>query len=110
MFKKIVLVSLLISSNACVSIDSLTPVNEIRSNANKVLLALGDYQSDSGTLPKHLNDLIPRYLNEIPQSPSLRFNRLESALYYDEKSDWMGNIVVCSAKVGTEYWRCRRNQ
>lgn len=110
MFKRSVLISLLLSSSACVSIDSITPVNEIRSNANKVLVALGDYKADSGHLPKQLDDLIPHYLNNIPQSPPLRFNRLEAALYYDEKNDWMGNTVVCSAKVGTEYWRCRKNK
>jgi len=108
--KRLLLVFLLLNSAACVSLDSIGTVDEKRSNANKVLLALSDYQSELGNLPKSLDDLIPKYLNDIPVTPAIRFNRMEESLYYDENSDWMGNTIVCSAKVGSDYWRCRKHQ
>jgi len=108
MVKQCALICLLISASACVSIDPLDKVDVKRGNANKVLLALNDYQSKEGDMPKSLNELVPKYLDDIPSTPGIRFNRLEKSLYYDEHADWMGNTIVCSAKIGSEYWRCRK--
>ena len=108
-FVYLLLIIVSLSSVACAGFDPMGGVNEKRSNANKVLLALNDYQSDVGDMPKSLNDLVPKYLENIPAFPGLRFNRLEKSIYYDEDSDWMGNVIVCSAKVGSDYWRCRKH-
>jgi len=110
MLLRFFLISAILSSSACVALDPLATVDEKRSNANKVLLALNNYQSDEGAMPKSLEELVPKYLEDVPVTPGIRFNRLEKSLYYDENSDWMGYTTICTAKVGSEYWRCRKQQ
>lgn len=110
LLERLFILFVLVSLTACVALDPTASVDEKRGNATKVLLALNDYQSKTGAVPKSLNDLIPQYLQGIPSVPQIRFNRLEKSIYYDERSDWMGDTIVCSARVGSDYWRCRRNK
>lgn len=76
-----------------------------RANANKVLYALNAYLSEQGKLPKSLEYMVPDYIDNIPNYPQIRVNKMEKAVYYDQSSGWY-SAVVCSAKIGSEQWRC----
>ena len=78
-----------------------------RENANKVLFALNNYFAEQGELPKSLEYMVPDYIDSIPNFPQFRVNRLEKSVYYDKRSDW-SSAIVCSAKIGSELWRCHK--
>jgi len=107
---RLLALGLLLTVSACVTLEPTAGVDESRSNANKVLLALNSYYAENGNVPKSLNGLVPKYMDDVPSIPAIRLNRMEKSIYYDESSDWMGHTIVCSALVGSDYWRCRKNQ
>ena len=75
--------------------------------ASKVLVALDAYKNDRGRYPNSLYELVPKYLEKVPDEPSLRFDEYTATLRFAYSREWpqLGRIV-CVAHVGTTEWNC----
>lgn len=78
-----------------------------RENAEKTIVALEKYKSDTGGLPRTLSELSPKYLPEIPKSPlgkEYTYSIAGSSSYTVSYSDcaWL----VCVYKSDDGKWIC----
>jgi hypothetical protein len=54
----------------------------LRRNANQVLLALQSWHRDKGNFPGQLSELVPAYLPELPNAPTLRYRAADGSLSF----------------------------
>ena len=80
---------------------------QLREPANKILTAIEQYKQEHGRYPNSLYELVPKYVDRLPEEPTLRIDEYSSTLRFAYSRDWpqLGRIV-CLAHFGTTDWKC----
>jgi len=80
---------------------------QLREPANKVLTAIEQYKQENGRYPNSLYELVPKYVDRLPDEPTLRIDEYSSTLRFAYSREWpqLGRIV-CIAHFGTTDWQC----
>jgi hypothetical protein len=82
----------------------------LRRNANQVLLALQSWHRDKGNFPGQLSELVPAYLPELPNAPTLRYRAADGSLSFRYIPTWPQlRPVWCSSVGDTTNWRCEEH-
>ncbi|HLY06421.1 MAG TPA: hypothetical protein VKR31_11800 [Rhizomicrobium sp.] len=83
---------------------------ELRRNANQVLMAIQSWHRDRGNYPLQLSELVPRYLPELPDSPTLRYRQADGSLSFRYIPSWPQlRPVWCDSVGDTTNWRCEEH-
>jgi len=82
----------------------------LRRNANQVLMALQSWHRDKGDFPRQLSQLVPGYLPQLPESPTLRYQSTDGSLFFRYIPTWPQlRPVWCSSVGDTTNWRCEEH-
>jgi len=107
---------LIIAALALLSACTVWPIGEdpygqeVRRNANEVVMALQAYHRDAGTFPATLQGLVPKYLPELPNEPRLQYDRDIGSLAFRYTPSWPQlRPVWCSTAGNTTDWHCNEH-
>lgn len=82
----------------------------LRRNANQVMMALQSWHRDKGNFPANLSDLVPSYLPELPDGPTLHYQQADGSLSFRYIPTWPQlRPVWCSSVGNTTDWRCEEH-
>ena len=82
----------------------------LRRNANAVLMALQSWHRTRGNFPAHLSELVPSYLPELPDTPTLRYRASDGSVSFRYIPTWPQlRPVWCSSVGDTTDWRCEEH-
>lgn len=81
---------------------------EFRSQADTLVAAIVAYKEKNGSLPEKLNDLVPAFLNALPEVANYSFYLpKESGLIYNYSPSWpQQGRTSCSTTIGSGKWGC----
>jgi hypothetical protein len=75
--------------------------------ANQVLDALERYKKDQGRYPTSLYELVPKYVEKLPDEPTLRLDEYSGTMRFAYSREWPNpGRVVCVAVLGAHDWKC----
>src|ERR1051325_7677669 len=75
--------------------------------ANKVLDAAEHFKKDQGRYPTSLYELVPKYIAELPDEPTLRLDEYSGTMRFAYSREWPNpGRVVCTAVLGSHDWSC----
>ena len=75
--------------------------------ANKVLDAIEAYKKDQGRYPTSLFELPPKYIDALPDEPTLRLDEYSGTMRFAYSREWPNpGRVVCVAVLGSHEWKC----
>jgi len=79
---------------------------ELKRRGASVVLALEHYRRDTGRLPAHLFELLPKYLPQLPDGLAADYRPQDNvfAFTYQQNSD--GPTTTCTIEIGRRAWRC----
>lgn len=76
-----------------------------------VLEAAREYMDENARYPKSIQQLVPQYLQAIPDEPRIYFDVKGAAFYFKYKQEDHGGLpVVCHALIGQTEWVCALSQ
>lgn len=80
---------------------------EMISNANQILQALNRYAAENSKYPSSLNELVPKYIEDLPREPSIFYKENDGSLHFKYSPSWpqYGN-VRCGANIGQDSIGC----
>lgn len=82
----------------------------LRRNANEVLMALQAWHHDKGGYPHRLGLLVPGYLQNLPDTPVLRYSQRDGSLSFRYIPTWPQlRPVWCASEGDTTIWRCEEH-
>jgi hypothetical protein len=82
----------------------------LRRSANQVMIALQAWHRDKGGFPNHLSELVPAYLQELPDTPALRYQQTDGSLAFRYIPTWPQlRPVWCNSVGNTTNWRCEEH-
>ena len=75
--------------------------------ANRVLDAIEAYKKDQGRYPTSLYELPPKYIEALPDEPTLRLDEYSGTMRFAYSREWPDpGRVVCVAVLGSHDWKC----
>ena len=78
-----------------------------REPANKVLAALEQFKQERGRYPNSLYELTPKFIEKLPDEPSLRLDEYSGTLRFAYSRDFPDiGRVVCVVVLGSTEWKC----
>jgi hypothetical protein len=82
---------------------------KLQAAATPVLEAIHKYMSENARLPKTLNDLVPKYLKQLPDEPKLTYDLANNMVtFHYTQSQSFGVQVTCTSFLGqTAGWSCQ---
>lgn len=108
--KKAWLVASLLSLSAC---STYAPGEDaqgtqLQAAGIKVLVAVRNYMDETTRPPHTLQDLIPKYLDKIPDQPKIDYDFKNSVLSFNYLQGSGANaiLVTCHALIGQVDWVC----
>jgi hypothetical protein len=80
---------------------------QLKEPANKVLTAIDQFKQDKGRYPNSLYELMPKYVDKLPEEPLLRIDEHSGRLRFAYSREWPDTgRIVCIALFGTTDWKC----
>lgn len=79
-----------------------------RKQANLLIDAAMDYKEKNGNLPSSLQELVPAYINELPDVANKSIYSKETGnLIYDYSPSWPDQgRISCFTVIGSAKWKC----
>jgi len=79
----------------------------LRRDANRVMMAIEQWNHDKRRFPRTLGDLVPRYLPSLPDTPKLTYHPGDGSLSFRYVPTWPQlRPVWCSSVGDTTNWVC----
>ncbi|HVA56177.1 MAG TPA: hypothetical protein VNI53_10350 [Gammaproteobacteria bacterium] len=109
MSKTLVIAVLLTLSGCALYPPGVDPNGQkLQAAATPVLEAIHTYITDNMRMPKNLNDLIPKYIKQLPDEPKLTYDLLHNVVtFHYIQSLSKNSVVTCSAFIGQTGWVCQ---
>lgn len=81
---------------------------KLRAQAEMLVSAIITYKERNGDLPDTLNDLVPTFINTLPEVASYSFYLpKENGLIYNYSPTWpQQGRTSCSTTIGSGKWGC----
>jgi hypothetical protein len=81
---------------------------KLQAAATPVLEAIHTYMSDNSRMPRSLNDLVPKYIKQLPDEPELNYDLPDNTVTFTYIQSQSNNIqVTCTAFIGQPGWSCQ---
>ncbi|MBS0470690.1 MAG: hypothetical protein JSR60_06430 [Proteobacteria bacterium] len=80
---------------------------ELKRRGATVVLALEAYRRDTGKLPVHLFDLLPKYLPQIPDGLATDYRPQDNTFGFSYQRRLGGLTTTCTIEIGRRVWDCR---
>ena len=108
--KRILLAALFLSLSGCATYapGEDEQGTKLQTDGIKVLVAVRNYMDDTTRQPQTLQDLIPKYLDKMPDQPKIGYDFKASRLMFNyiQGSGANSMLVTCHALVGQLDWVC----
>jgi hypothetical protein len=79
----------------------------LRRDANRVMMAIEQWNHDKRTYPQTLSELVPRYLPSLPSAPKLIYHARDGSLSFRYVPTWPQlRPVWCNSVGDTTNWVC----
>ncbi|MGH8397736.1 MAG: hypothetical protein ACRETA_05770 [Gammaproteobacteria bacterium] len=79
----------------------------LQAAATPVLVAIQTYMNDNARLPRSLNDLVPKYIKQLPDEPKLTYDMKDNTITFQYiRGMSNGTEGVCTAFIGQTSWSC----
>jgi len=81
---------------------------KLQDAATPVLEAIHTYVTDNMRMPKSLNDLVPKYIKQLPAEPKLSYDMPNNVVtFHYTQSQSFSVQVTCTAFIGQTGWSCQ---
>ncbi|MGA9854641.1 MAG: hypothetical protein WBR29_05125 [Gammaproteobacteria bacterium] len=81
---------------------------KLQAEATPVLEAIHTYMTDNARVPKSLNDLVPKYIKQLPAKPKLTYDLPNNVVTFSYVQSQSFSVqVTCTAFIGQTGWMCQ---
>jgi hypothetical protein len=108
--KKYTVIAVLLALSGCAVYPPGEDPNgkKLQDEATPVLEAIHTYMADNARVPKSLNDLVPKYIKQIPDEPKLTYDLPNNVVTFHYIQGQSFSVqVTCTAFIGQTGWMCQ---
>lgn len=80
---------------------------QLKEPAGRVLAAVTQFNGDQGRYPSSLYELVPKYLQSLPDEPGLKLDAYVGTLSFAYSQEWPQlTRVLCTTRLQAADWKC----